>query len=85
MIIIFYSFFSVNIYSQWFTQISGTPRHLLNIDLLDPNTGFISGDLVGGILKTTNSGNNWIIYSEPLADQYNGISFSDYNTGIAVT
>lgn len=77
-------FFTISVNSQWTIQVSGTPRHLLNVEILDANTGFISGDLVGGILKTTNGGANWIIYTEPLSDQYNSLSFSNYSTGIAV-
>jgi photosystem II stability/assembly factor-like uncharacterized protein len=72
------------IYTQWIQQISGTPRSLLSIDMLDENTGYVCGDQIGRILKTTNGGTNWIGYNEPTGDQYNGISFINAFTGLAV-
>ncbi|MBM4158701.1 MAG: T9SS type A sorting domain-containing protein [Ignavibacteria bacterium] len=83
-IILFFVLSPICAYSQWFTQTSGTSRHLIGMDMIDLNTGYICGDLIGGILKTTNSGQNWIIQPEPLIHQYNSISFIDNNTGIAV-
>jgi len=84
ILIIFFFLFTININAQWIMQQSGTSRHLIGMDMIDLNTGYICGDLIGGILKTTNSGQNWIIQPEPLIDQYNSISFIDNNTGIAV-
>jgi photosystem II stability/assembly factor-like uncharacterized protein len=71
-------------YSQWVQQQSNTPRHLFGVDMIDQNTGYVCGDQVGSIIKTTNSGSNWILYDEPTNDQYNGISFINAFTGIAV-
>jgi len=71
-------------YAQWVQQQSNTPRHLFGIDIIDGNTGFVCGDQVGSIIKTTNSGINWILYDEPTNDQYNSISFADAMTGVVV-
>lgn len=79
-----YLFLSSLCYAQWVQQQSNTARHLLGIDMIDSNTGYICGDMVGGIIKTINSGTNWIIYHEPTGDGYGGISFIDVNTGITV-
>ena len=70
--------------SQWILQLSGSARDLYGIDMIDENTGFISSDGSGRILKTTNGGINWIGYSEPTNDQYNAISFINALTGLAV-
>lgn len=44
----------------WFHQSSGTSASLYDVFFLNENTGFIAGSL-GRILKTTNSGQNWVL------------------------
>ncbi len=83
-IIFAFTVINVSCYTQWVQQVSGTARDFLGLDMLDANTGYVCGDQVGSILKTTNSGVNWILYDEPTNDQYNGISFINAFTGLAV-
>jgi photosystem II stability/assembly factor-like uncharacterized protein len=77
-------FFTPLCFSQWVLQVSTSARDLFGIDMIDANTGFVCGDGLGRILKTTNGGINWIGYTEPTNDQYNAISFTDALTGLAV-
>ncbi|MBP9096877.1 MAG: T9SS type A sorting domain-containing protein [Ignavibacteria bacterium] len=44
--------------AQWYVQQSGTTSPLYDIEFLNKNTGWCSGE--GIILKTTNGGINWI-------------------------
>ena len=57
--IIHYSLFINNCFSQWFIQESGTTNALYDIEFINENTGWCCGD-GGYIIKTTNSGTNWI-------------------------
>jgi len=49
--------------AQWILQQSGTTGNLFDVKFVNLNTGFISG--YGKILKTTNSGDNWIQLTIP--------------------
>ena len=50
--------------AQWYQQNSGTTADLYNIKFINRNTGFCCGG--GVILKTTNSGTNWILLNLPV-------------------
>ncbi len=71
--------FSAGIYSQWFTQTSGTTNVLTNIYFIDANTGTAIG-LLGTIRRTTNGGLNWTVQSVP-ADNLYDVRFLNSNTG----
>lgn len=75
--------FAINIsYSQqgWIQQNSGTSNQLIDIFFISESTGWICG-WYGTILKTTNSGADWLpyYYSSPLGFQR--IIFNSVNDG----
>ncbi len=75
---------TVQLYSQWVQQPSPTFSHLNSIFILNQNTLFVAGDS-GVILKTSNSGGNWIKSRQSTFHWHlNGIWFQNENTGIAV-
>jgi len=51
-------------FSQWIQQYTGTTADLFCIKFINKNTGWSCG--AGVILKTTNSGTNWIILNVPV-------------------
>jgi photosystem II stability/assembly factor-like uncharacterized protein len=57
-----FSFIILN--GQWYPQVSGTNSNLRDIEFLNRYTGWVVGD-GGVILKTTNSGINWINIPNP--------------------
>jgi len=62
LIIIYYSFFINNCFSQWVTQFE--PGHpIRDIEFINRYTGWACGD--ARIYKTTNGGKNWIMQSNP--------------------
>lgn len=81
---IFAILFITNIcYSQnWIQQNSGTVAELLDVFFINPNTGYVSG-YDGTLLKTTNSGDNWLPVPGPYTGAVQNIVFFNVNTGIA--
>ncbi|MCC6866266.1 MAG: T9SS type A sorting domain-containing protein [Ignavibacteria bacterium] len=68
--------------SGWFQQSSSTNKSLKSVSFLNDNTGFAAGS-GGVILKTTNSGINWInIYSVVIYD-VRTVYFINISTGWA--
>lgn len=64
--VIFIIHFLLNLaIAQWVQQPTGTTMNLNNIKFINKNTGWVCGD--GGILKTTNAGENWVILSLPVS------------------
>jgi photosystem II stability/assembly factor-like uncharacterized protein len=51
--------------AQWIQQNTGTTADLYNIKFINKYTGWVCGG--GVILKTTNSGNNWLSLSLPVS------------------
>lgn len=81
---VFLLFFQAVLYSQssWFNQPTGTNKKINTIFFLNDNTGFAAGN-GGVILKTTNSGVNWVnIYSAAIYDART-VSFLNSTTGWA--
>lgn len=74
--ILLISFYKVS-FSQWFTQQSGTVNNLTSVSFVNANTGYICGDNV--LLKTTNSGTNWI--KTDFTGVWNSIFFVNSATG----
>lgn len=68
---------SCNLYSQWFTQPSGTTNTLKAVYFVNENTGFIIGENL--ILSTSNAGLNW--NNSILQGRNNDILFVNNNTG----
>ncbi|MCI0717287.1 MAG: YCF48-related protein [Chlorobi bacterium] len=64
--------------SQWLQQVSGVTTSLLDIDFIDSNTGWASGDN-GVILKTTNGGANWVQQNSGVNKRLEGIDAVDAN------
>lgn len=75
---------SINInYAQWITQISGTPRHLYDIEIKSEDTLYCAGELAT-VIKTINSGTNWVAQTSSITGDLTGISFINAVTGLAV-
>ncbi|CAN5616783.1 hypothetical protein BH10BAC5_BH10BAC5_02370 [soil metagenome] len=73
---------------QWEAQQSGVIAGLSQANFLNLNTGYIVGSnsnsSLGVIIKTTNTGKSWQnIFNIPNI-QFNGVSFINPNTGMAV-
>jgi len=68
----------LNCFSQWLQQTSGVTSPLLDIDFINPNTGWTCGDN-GVILKTTNGGTNWFQQSSGVFKALWGIEAVDSN------
>ncbi len=68
---------NIAIHSQWYTQQSGTNYALKSVYFTDINTGYTCG--YNTILKTTNSGTNWI--KTILQGNHQSLTFTDNNTG----
>ena len=68
-----------NCYPQWLQQTSGVSTSLLDIDFINQNTGWASGDN-GVIVKTTNGGLNWIPQLSGVSKRLEGIDAVDVNT-----
>ena len=56
-LLIISQFFAIIVQAQWYTQQSGTALALYDIEFINRNTGWCSGN--GVILMTTNGGLNW--------------------------
>ncbi|MFA7360338.1 MAG: YCF48-related protein [Candidatus Kapaibacterium sp.] len=71
--------------SSWFFQNPYPDAQNINsIYFIDNNTGFISGNN-GRILKTTNSGINWLYSNLDLSLSVNQLSFINNSTGFLLT
>ncbi len=69
--------------AQWYTQQSGTTDPLYDIEFINKNTGWCSGE--GIILKTTNGGINWInTLNDAPNKPYSGVYPVDSNVIYAV-
>jgi len=68
---------NISAHAQWSRQHSGTENNLTSVYFTNENTGFTVGTDV--ILKTTNSGTNWI--KSDIAGIWTSISFANSNTG----
>ncbi|MBM4157536.1 MAG: T9SS type A sorting domain-containing protein [Ignavibacteria bacterium] len=83
-IILFFVLSPICANSQWFTQTSGTSRHLYGMDVVDPNVVYCAAEL-GTNVKTTNGGTNWFNIPPPTTgDDYGDCSFININTGVFV-
>ncbi len=72
--VIYFLLFSF-IYCGWIPQYSGTTANLNDVFFFnDTLTGYICGDS-GIILKTTNSGNDWVKQNTPVTTKLNAIYF----------
>lgn len=65
-------FFSSDIYSQWYSQYYSTGHFVLDIRFVNRNTGWACGSS-GAILKTTNSGKEWIRHTTSTTAYLTGI------------
>src|SRR4030095_4810091 len=75
-------FFSSFIYCQWITLSPGTSQNLNAIYFFNTQTGFICG--AGGlIIKTTNTGQNWLFTKTSTSNELRSIYFVNNVTGLA--
>jgi photosystem II stability/assembly factor-like uncharacterized protein len=65
IIIVSISLYINPVYNQWIQQTSGTTNNLTAIYFINENTGFCVGS-GNTIIKTINSGNNWIQVISPV-------------------
>ncbi len=81
-ILIAISLFHYFAYGQWVQQNGGTTVTLYNLQFVNENTGWIIGT-ASKILKTTNSGSNWVTQISPLPPnrELNGLHMLNANTG----
>lgn len=76
--IIFIFIFATNtVFSQWVMQNAGTNYALKSVYFTGSNTGYICGYNL--VLKTTNSGVNWI--NTIVQGNHQSLTFTDNNTG----
>jgi photosystem II stability/assembly factor-like uncharacterized protein len=68
---------------NWTTQSTGTNYYHLDVQLIDANTGYISG-YAGTIFKTTDGGLSWAAQISGTSRRLYGISFINVNTGTIV-
>ena len=69
--------------TSWFTQTTGTNFYHLAVQMIDANTGFISG-YSGTIFKTTDGGSSWTPQTSGITRRLYGISFINANLGTVV-
>ena len=70
-----------SVYSQWFSQSSGTSAFLRDVFFIDINTGWATG-YNGTVLKTTNGGSNWISSANGItSDDLTSIHFVNNSVG----
>lgn len=70
--------------SSWVSQTSGVNADLYDIQFLNANTGFASGEN-GTLLRTTNSGLFWNQLQTNISERIARIAFIDVNTGWILT
>jgi len=69
---------------QWIQQYTGTSNNLYDIKFLNERTGWVVG-ASGTLLKTTNSGINWIQMGFPVGGKtFNGVHIVDSNVTYVV-
>ncbi|MGV8018021.1 MAG: YCF48-related protein [Ignavibacteria bacterium] len=69
---------------QWIQQFTGTSNNLYDIKFLNERTGWVVG-ASGTLLKTTNSGINWIQMGFPVGGKtFNGVHIVDSNVTYVV-
>ncbi len=75
-------FYSSNSGNNWQTYDLGFTGDIFSISMINQTTGYISGQN-SKVLKTTNSGVNWVQKTQPSATNYSlqTIEFIDENTG----
>ena len=66
--------------SGWFSLNSGVNYNFTDVFFTDPNTGYV-GTTIGKLLKTTNGGSNWAIFTYHSSDWGNSIFFINSQTG----
>jgi len=81
-IILIFSF-PISVNCQWFSQASGTSRHLFGLDVVNENVVYCAAQQ-GENVKTTNGGITWYSITPPVLDNYGGCSFINPDTGIFV-
>ncbi|RPI19191.1 MAG: T9SS C-terminal target domain-containing protein [Ignavibacteriae bacterium] len=86
ILILVYSLFAFSLtptcFTQWLQQPSGVTTPLYNVEFVNPNTGWATGN-GSKILKTTNGGVNWFQQTINLGYPKNlyGLDMLDANTG----
>jgi photosystem II stability/assembly factor-like uncharacterized protein len=70
-------------HSQWFVQAVVTQNNLNAVTFVDSVTAYIAGDNET-ILKTTNSGANWVVLHTGSLNDFSALDFINVNTGFVV-
>jgi photosystem II stability/assembly factor-like uncharacterized protein len=77
-------------YPGWVGLNSGTSQHIGGVDYISPFIAFAvgmrdpPGTGTGTILRTINGGQSWVRQASGVNAEFNAVSFSDVNNGIAV-
>lgn len=79
LIIICVSLFQVFTHSQWVSVNSGTSNFLTGVDVVTTNISYATG-FSGTVLKSSNSGVNWVVMTAPSASNINSLSFPPVGT-----
>ncbi len=75
------SIFPGVIFSQWFSQTSGTSENLRTVFFVNSQTGFAAGDN-GKMLRTSNGGINWSNLTTGINQNINSIYFFNADSGV---
>jgi hypothetical protein len=76
--------FSLNFYSQWVQQVSGTTEALNDVYCVTPDLVFVVGNN-GTILKTIDGGENWIQKTSGTSQALFKVEFTNANVGCAIS
>lgn len=76
--------FSLNFYSQWVQQVSGTTEALNDVYCVTPDLVFVVGNN-GTILKTIDGGDNWVQKTSGTSQALLKVQFANANIGCSIT
>ncbi len=80
-IILWMLFVTIQIYSQWVPLTSPSSSTFNSVQFLNPNTGFICGNLNGNVIKTTDGGVSWIFTVTGSTSTFYDTYFENTQTG----
>lgn len=83
VLVLFAFICNINLSTQWYTLPQPTTNNLYSLFFLNSNTGIVSGDLFGNIIKTTNGGTFYTTIGTGTNKWYLDIFFIDTQNGFA--
>lgn len=79
--LLFISLLSVYINAQWIQLISPTSSSINTLQFINSNTGYLTGNLGGNVIKTTDGGISWIFTNTGTSITYYDLFFENVLTG----